>query len=166
VSWDLLVGSDGRARFGGTICQAALGPAGLVTDKREGDGGTPIGAWPCRWLYYRPDRLAQPRTGLDCRALRPEDGWCDAPGDPSYNRPVALPYPVSTEALWRGDEVYDLIVPLGYNDRRVVAGLGSAIFLHIARPGYPPTEGCVALALGDLLGFLSQADAQSRVRIG
>jgi L,D-peptidoglycan transpeptidase YkuD (ErfK/YbiS/YcfS/YnhG family) len=166
VSWDLLVGGDGRASFGATRCRAALGPAGLVADKREGDGGTPIGAWPCRWLYYRPDRLARPPSGLDCRALRPENGWCDAPGDPSYNRPVTLPYSASAEALWRDDEVYDLIVPLGYNDRPVIAGRGSAIFLHIARPLYPATQGCVALGRQELLAFVAQADAQSLVRIG
>lgn len=166
MGWDLLVSGDGWARFGATLCRAALGPAGLVADKREGDGGTPIGAWPCRRLYYRPDRLARPSTGLDCRALRPEDGWCDAPGDPRYNRPVPLPYPASAEALWRDDEIYDLIVPLGYNDHPVVAGCGSAIFLHIARPLYPPTQGCVALGRQELLAFLAQADAQSRVRIG
>ncbi len=53
--------------------------------------------------------------------------------------------------LWRADHVYDLIVPLGYNDDPVVPGKGSAIFMHVAKPDYAPTEGCVALALPDLL---------------
>ena len=116
-------------------------------------------------VYWRPDHLAEPRTALPRTALAPEDGWCDAPGDPAYNRLVRLPYPVSAERLWREDGVYDLIVPLGYNDDPVVPGKGSAIFLHAARPDYVPTEGCVALALGDLLDFLAAAGASPRVVI-
>ncbi|MEI9988189.1 MAG: L,D-transpeptidase family protein [Aliidongia sp.] len=163
---DLIVGAEGWAQFGTRRCRCALGPAGLSRAKREGDGTTPIGAWPCRLLYYRPDRLAPPPTGLTTIALTPSDGWCDAPADPRYNQPVTLPYPANAEALWRADGVYDLIVPLGYNDAPAVPGLGSAIFLHLAKPGYPPTQGCVALALDDLLAFLAEADAASRVVIG
>jgi len=163
---DLIVGADRWAQFGTQRCRCAFGPAGLTRTKREGDGATPIGAWPCRLLYYRPDRLVPPPTGLRRVALTPEDGWCDAPDDERYNRPVTLPYPASAEALWRTERVYDLIVPLGYNDAPVVPGLGSAIFLHLARPGYPPTGGCVALALEDLLAFLALADAGSRIVIG
>ena len=117
-------------------------------------------------LYYRPDRLPAPQTGLHTVALTPEDGWCDAPGDPRYNRLVTLPYPASAETLWRHDHVYDLIVPLGYNDAPIVAGHGSAIFLHLARPDYAATQGCVALAAEDLLAFLAQADGASRVIVG
>jgi L,D-peptidoglycan transpeptidase YkuD (ErfK/YbiS/YcfS/YnhG family) len=163
---DLIVGADGWARFGGRRCRAALGPAGLSAAKREGDGATPIGGFACRMLYYRPDRLTMPATGLRVVALTPRDGWCDAPGDAKYNQPVRLPYGAGTESLWRADEVYDLIVPLGYNDAPAIPGLGSAIFLHLARPGYPPTQGCVALAPGDLLAFLALADSGSRVVIG
>jgi L,D-peptidoglycan transpeptidase YkuD (ErfK/YbiS/YcfS/YnhG family) len=35
--------------------------------------------------------------------------------------------------------------------------MGSAIFLHVARPDYAPTEGCVAVAREDLLALLAQA---------
>jgi L,D-peptidoglycan transpeptidase YkuD (ErfK/YbiS/YcfS/YnhG family) len=162
---DLIVGADGWASFGARRCRCALGPAGLSVAKHEGDGATPIGAWPCRLLYYRPDRLAAPKTGLKAVALTPQDGWCDAPEDPRYNQPVRLPYPASAESLWREDGLYDLIVPLGYNDAPIRPGFGSAIFLHLARPAYPPTQGCVALALDDLLSFLACADSGSRVII-
>ena len=118
--------------------------------KREGDGASPAGAWPVRRVYYRPDKGPAPETGLPVIALRPEDGWSDDPAEAHYNRLVPLPCPSSHERLWRTDGLYDLIVELGYNDDPVVAGMGSAIFLHIARPGYAPTEGCVALAEGDL----------------
>jgi L,D-peptidoglycan transpeptidase YkuD (ErfK/YbiS/YcfS/YnhG family) len=139
--------------------RCALGRGGVANpgEKREGDGATPAGTWPLRRLLYRADRLSAPKTELPVAALTPTDGWCDAPGDPAYNRPVTLPYPASAESLWREDGVYDLIVVLGYNDTPVVAGHGSAIFLHVARPDYSPTEGCVALAQADLLALLEHA---------
>ncbi|GAA0572292.1 L,D-transpeptidase family protein [Caenispirillum bisanense] len=137
--------------------RCALGKGGIVADKREGDGGTPVGRFPLRQVFYRPDRLpAPPATALPVQAIAPADGWCDAPDDPAYNRPVTLPYPASAEAMWREDAVYDVVVVLGHNDDPPVPGLGSCIFLHVARPGYAPTEGCVALALPDLLAVLAE----------
>jgi L,D-peptidoglycan transpeptidase YkuD (ErfK/YbiS/YcfS/YnhG family) len=151
--------ADGRFDLGGRWTRCALGPAGVVAAaaKREGDGASPAGAWPMRRVLFRADRRPPPRTGLPVEPLRPSDGWCDAPADPAYNRRVTLPYPASAERLWRDDGVYDLIVTLGHNDDPVVAGAGSAIFLHLARPDYAPTQGCVALAAGDLADLLRLA---------
>ena len=163
---DLIVRSDGTALWGSRSFRCALGSGGLVRDKREGDGGTPIGAWPMRRLLWRPDRLPRPETHLAIREIRPRDGWCDAPDDAAYNQPVRLPYRASAEHLRRRDRVYDLVVPLGYNDDPPVAGRGSAIFLHLARPTYAPTQGCVALALPDMLEVLRDASPDSRVIIG
>jgi L,D-peptidoglycan transpeptidase YkuD (ErfK/YbiS/YcfS/YnhG family) len=148
-----------RLRWPGHEAQAALGRGGLkpAADKREGDGASPIGAWPLRRVLFRPDKGPAPATALPAQPLAPADGWCDAPGDPLYNRPVTLPYRASAERLWREDDVYDLIVVLGHNDDPVVPDMGSAIFLHLARPGYPPTEGCVALARRDLEALLAVA---------
>lgn len=160
---DLHVFADGVALWAGHRLRCALGRSGIGVDKREGDGRTPAGRWPMRRLLYRADRLPAPASALMSAALRPQDGWCDAPADPAYNRPVHLPYPASAENLWREDGVYDLIVPLGYNDAPVVPGAGSAIFLHLARLHYAPTEGCVALALDDLLAVLRDAGPMSAV---
>ena len=90
------------------------------------------------------------------RAIRRHDGWCDAPADRNYNRPVRLPYAASAERLWREDELYDVVVILNYNVRPRSRGRGSAIFMHVARPGYAPTEGCIALARGHLLRLLER----------
>ena len=152
--------SDGWLAMGPREVRCALGPAGVIpaSEKREGDGATPMGLWPIRRVLYRPDRGGPPATALPLEALSETDGWCDTPGDPAYNRPVRLPYPASAERLWREDDVYDLVVVLGHNDDPPVPGLGSAIFLHIARTDYPPTEGCVALARADLEGLLAMAE--------
>jgi L,D-peptidoglycan transpeptidase YkuD (ErfK/YbiS/YcfS/YnhG family) len=160
---DLDVFADGTALWTGRRFRCAIGNAGISVAKQEGDGRTPAGRWTMRRVLYRSDRMTAPTTSLTAAAILPEDGWCDAPADAAYNRPVRLPYPASAERLWREDEVYDLIVPLGYNDAPVRAGAGSAIFLHVARPAYAPTEGCVALARADLLAVLRAATPASAV---
>lgn len=136
-----------------------------AADKREGDGASPIGRWPARRVFYRPDKRPPPETGLPAIGLKPEDGWSDDPAEPSYNRLVNLPCRGSHERLWREDGLYDLIVELGYNDDPVVAEMGSAIFLHVARGGYAPTEGCIALAEEDLREVLRVLGGGSVIEI-
>ena len=160
---DLIVSASGEARWGERRFRCALGRGGVRSDKREGDGATPTGAWPMRRLLYRADRVGTPATALPAAPIAPQDGWCDDPADPAYNRPVPLPYPARHERLWREDEIYDLLIVLGHNDDPVVPGLGSAIFLHIARTDWGPTEGCVALARADLEALLAQARPGDRV---
>lgn len=137
----------------------AIGKGGMVAaqDKREGDGASPLGAWPLRRVLYRPDRGPAPRTALPVSPIAPDDGWCDDPAHPDYNRPVKRPFDARHEALWREDGLYDLVVVLGHNDDPPVAPLGSAIFLHLAKPDYAPTEGCIALARPDLEAVLALA---------
>lgn len=144
----------------------AIGRGGMRAMKREGDGASPLGSWACRCVRYRTDRMPHPATGLPARQLRPQDGWCDAPADGNYNRPVRHPYPASAEHLWREDGLYDLLVVLGYNDLPRVRGRGSAIFMHVARPGFAPTEGCIALRKSDLLKVVRRLTPRSGVRIG
>jgi L,D-peptidoglycan transpeptidase YkuD (ErfK/YbiS/YcfS/YnhG family) len=158
---------QGRLRLGGREARCALGRTGIrpAADKREGDGATPAGVWPLRRVLWRPDRIEAPSLRLPALPIKPDDGWCDAPLDPAYNRPVDLPYPASAEQMWRGDGVYDLVAVLGYNDAPVVPGAGSAIFLHVARPDYSPTEGCIAMALADLLDLLARAALGDSVRV-
>lgn len=150
--------SDGRFVLGSRTTRCALGRGGVIEAalKREGDGCSPLGAWPIRRLLYRADK-GVPATALPSAEIKRNDGWCDAADDPAYNRPVILPYPASAESMWREDDVYDLVVVLGHNDDPVVPGAGSAIFLHLARDGYAPTEGCVALNRPDLEALLAQA---------
>ncbi|MBO6636270.1 L,D-transpeptidase family protein [Parvibaculum sp.] len=160
--------TQGRLRIGPHGFPCALGRSGLVEVKREGDGGTPVGCFPLRTLRYRADRRAAPETGLPLATISPDDGWCDAPDDLAYNRPVRLPYPASAEAMWRHDHLYDLVVLLGHNDDPVIPGAGSAIFFHLAKEAdgaLLPTEGCVALRLQDMLTVLPLCDARTVIRI-
>lgn len=156
---DLIVEPDGWLRYGDARYRCALGRTGVRRDKQEGDGATPVGRFALRRLLYRADRVGRPSTPLPSAAIRPEDGWCDAPEHAAYNRQVTLPFDASHEDLWRDDEIYDLLVVLGHNDDPVIAGAGSAIFLHVARPDYSPTQGCVALGVADLRDLLSRLPA-------
>jgi L,D-peptidoglycan transpeptidase YkuD (ErfK/YbiS/YcfS/YnhG family) len=164
---DLIVtrGPDGAwcAAYGARSWRCVVGAAGVTADKREGDGATPLGCFPLRRLLYRPDRLDRPVTTLPAAALTAEDGWCDDPGDAAYNTQVRLPFAGGHERLWRDDGIYDAIVILGHNDDPPMPGAGSAIFLHVARDDYGPTQGCVALALPDLLTVLREAGPDTRV---
>lgn len=146
----------------------ALGRGAMVSEavKREGDGATPMGRYPFRRVFYRPDREEVPLTRLSATPLSADFGWCDAPEDPAYNQLVRLPYGPSHETMWRDDGLYDLVVVIGHNDAPVVPGMGSAIFLHVARPGYAPTEGCVALAVTDLRRFLRMVAPDDLLKIG
>lgn len=159
--------SDGRFVFDGRTVRCALGKAGVVdaVTKREGDGASPAGRWVMRRVFYRPDRVVRPETALPVQPIDPADGWCDAPDDPAYNRRIATPYPASHEKMWRDDHVYDVVVELGYNDNPPVPGRGSAIFMHLARPDWSGTEGCIALDLQDLLAVLKVAPPGSAVEI-
>ena len=135
--------------------RCAVGRGGIRADKSEGDGATPRALLPLRRVLYRADRLPPPRCAVPVEPLAPSDGWCDDPADAAYNRPVTLPHPARHEEMWRDDHVYDIVGVLGWNDAPVARGRGSAIFLHLARPDYPPTEGCIALSLPYLRAALA-----------
>lgn len=146
--------SRGCLIWPGGRADCVLGRGGVRPDKHEGDGATPVGRFALRRVLWRADRLAPPVTRLPIDAIRPDDGWCDDPADPAYNRPVRLPYPAGHEILWREDGVYDLILVIGHNDDPPAPGAGSAVFVHLTRPDGAPTAGCVALAAADLLALL------------
>lgn len=137
--------TQGLLNWNGTVFRCALGRGGIKAIKREGDGATPLGPMALQYGWFRNDKLLSRRTRLPLRQIAMEDGWCDAPGDRNYNRPVALPYPASCESMTRKDRLYDCCIVLDYNIRPRRRGMGSAIFFHIAKDGFLPTEGCVAV---------------------
>ena len=160
----LIARPDGTCTWRGRRWRCAIGN-GSTASHVEGDGMSPIGAFPLRELLYRADRMAAPKCFLPAEPITPEMLWSDDVEYPDYNRRISAPYAGSHEELMRQDHVYDIIVPLGYNDDPPVPGKGSAIFLHIAREAFTPTAGCVALSLEDMLTFLAEADEQTTVTI-
>ena len=159
------VSPRGLIRVSNAEYRCALGPAGVVTQKQEGDGGSPIGCFPLRSVMYRPDRLTAPKTFLPVNALRKNDIWCNDPTHADYNRLASRPHPASHEPLWRDDDIYNIIVEIGYNDDPPIPGVGSAIFIHVARTRYSYTEGCLALNQEDLLAVLLVCGPQTMLRI-
>lgn len=137
--------TQGLIEAGGAVFRCALGRSGVTGSKHEGDGATPRGPLPVLYGFWRPDRVRRPQTALGLVAIGAGMGWCDAPADRNYNRPVPLPYPASHEEMRRQDGLYDMGAVLDWNVTQRRRGAGSAIFLHIARPGFRPTEGCIAV---------------------
>lgn len=142
-----------------------LGRTGVTIDKAEGDGKTPIGTYPLRYLLYRADRLEKPETGLPAHILDAATGWCEDPSHPDYNTRVTLPHDSVVDRMTRDDHLYDLTVVIGYNDDPVVPGRGSAIFMHLMRDDGSPTAGCVGLKLQDLLAVLKLCDSSSHITV-
>jgi len=160
---EAIVYPGGRLIWRGQTLRCALGNGGVRAEKEEGDGATPAGLLPLRRILYRADRVPPPRCTMPIEPIAASDGWCDDPADRDYNRFVHLPHDARHEELWRRDEAYDILAVLGWNDQPVVKRRGSAIFLHVARPDYAPTEGCVALALPDLSRVLAEGLTALRV---
>ena len=146
--------SQGLLNANGMVFRCALGRGGISSAKREGDGATPLG--PMRILsgYFRRDHLAPGRTRLAMTPIRVDLGWCETPGDRNYNRPVKMPYGASHETMRRADTLYDACLVLDWNISPRLRGRGSAIFFHLARPGFTPTEGCVAVSRQVMLRLL------------
>lgn len=136
--------------FGPYRVPCALGRSGVRTNKREGDGATPRGRFYLLKVLFNPRGGRVVGGGLPIVRIAPHDGWCDDPTDRNYNRPVRHPYPASAERMLRTDDLYDIVVVLSHNVRPRVRGRGSAVFLHIAREDFRPTEGCVAIRKADM----------------
>jgi L,D-peptidoglycan transpeptidase YkuD (ErfK/YbiS/YcfS/YnhG family) len=154
----------GFLHIGAHIIPCALGRAGVRVRKREGDGATPCGvALKILQVYYRADRIARPRTPLPVRVLRAQDGWCDAATDRNYNKFVSLPYRASSEALWRDDHVYDIILDLSWNRYPVQKGKGSAIFMHLSEVDRQGTAGCIALSYDHLRKLMPRLSRKTNI---
>lgn len=148
------------------VLPCALGRNSTTILKREGDGATPaFVAMRPQSVWYRHDRVMRPKSTFPTRSITATDGWCDAPAHPSYNEWVRLPFDSSHETMTRDDPLYDICIVLDFNRfpraRRRFGG--SAIFLHCAKPGYPPTAGCIALARADLQWLLPHLHRGTRI---
>jgi len=149
----------------GQMYRCVLGKTGALKKKLEGDGATPAGVFPLVRVLYRPDRMDIPQTRLPVFALSPNDGWCDDPAHEDYNKHIKSPHDGSHERLWRDDNIYDVLVVLGYNTSPVIPFMGSAIFIHFADPSFKSTRGCVALKDVDLLKILKTCSTETKLHV-
>ena len=143
----------------------ALGRSGVKANKREGDGATPAGRFRPVRLWWRKDRSPRPAALLPARPINPADGWCEDPADRRYNRPIRLEPSASGDRLTRPDALYDLVIEIDHNTRPRIAGRGSAVFIHVARPGLTPTAGCVAMPAPALRRLLRRLGRNTRIVI-
>lgn len=155
----------GQLQLGRMQFRCALGSSGVSAFKREGDGHTPRATLEVLYGFYRPDSRMGWRTRLPMLPISADAGWCDESGDRNYNRKVRIPYPASHERMRREDELYDVCIVLDWNIRERRQGRGSAIFMHLARPGYLPTEGCIALSRRDMWRLLPHLEAGMRIEV-
>jgi L,D-peptidoglycan transpeptidase YkuD (ErfK/YbiS/YcfS/YnhG family) len=157
--------AQGWLAAGTLTIPVALGRSGIKANKREGDGATPRGRFRLVRLWWRADRGPPPRTLLPIRRIAANDAWCEDPSHRSYNRPVRRSANAPGDRLRRADHLYDLIIEIDHNTRPRVARFGSAVFIHLARPGFSPTAGCVALSLGRLKSLLARCSPRTRITI-
>jgi L,D-peptidoglycan transpeptidase YkuD (ErfK/YbiS/YcfS/YnhG family) len=161
----ITVSSPGNLTCGDLRSVCAIGRGGIRIDKREGDGATPAGRFPLRRVLFRQDRIPSIESRLPVEGISKRDGWCTDPRSAAYNQRIALPHDGPHEKLWRDDGLYDVIVVIGCNDAPVVAGKGSAIFLHVARPAMSATDGCVAVAIDVILEVVRRCNANTLIEI-
>lgn len=145
--------------------QAAIGRNGRTVFKREGDGKTPVAQMPLLHGFIRGERMRAVQTALPLRRAVQSMLWCDAPSDPNYNRLVRAPFKPSHEEICRADGLYDVCLVLDWNIRSRQRDRGSAIFMHMIRPGYEPTAGCVALHPRDMRRLLPHLRAGQIIQV-
>ena len=144
--------------------KCSIGKNGLKKNKIEGDKCTPIGLFDLGLLYYRQDRVPKPQTLLKTKIIKKNTTWCDNPSSKFYNKEVKISKFINNEKLYRKDSIYDLVLVIKYNYKKVVSGLGSAIFIHLTK-NYKTTAGCIALKKKDFLILLKLLNKKNKLKV-
>ena len=142
-----------------------FGRDGVTKNKTEGDWCTPIGIFPVRKIYYRNDKIKKLDTQVETIPISKDDAWCDDKERNEYNTFIKLPFNGSYENLWRDDDLYNIIVVIGYNDEPIVKERGSAIFIHIANNEMQYTKGCLAIKKEDMISLLKNITLDTKIEI-
>ena len=153
------------AKFHQANIPCIIGNGGIGQKRREGDGITPAGCWKMAYFLYRADRILKPSSALAGYAIKTKDSWCDIPTSNRYNQPLAFTPAGSSEALWRTDNLYDIVIVLDHNTQPAISGQGSAIFIHLSGQNNSHTHGCMAFRKADLLKILSRCGPKTQVLI-
>ena len=144
--------------------RCAIGKNGLRIKKKEGDKSTPKGTFGLGTVYYRADRVKKPLTKLNIKKISKNMGWCDDPYNKNYNKQILINTNNKGEKLYRNDSIYDIIITVNYNTKKILPNKGSAIFIHLTK-NYLPTLGCISLKQNDLIILLKLIDRKTKIRI-
>jgi D-aminopeptidase len=154
------LGRSGLAWGRGLHPESLEGP-----QKREGDGKSPAGVFDLR-LVTGYAKAAPAGMRLPYRAATPTLRCVDDPRSAHYNR---LADEARTRKDWssaedmrRKDDLYRLVVRVGHNDRPVVPGGGSCIFLHLRSGPEATTSGCTAFEPEPMERLLRWLDPAAR----
>jgi L,D-peptidoglycan transpeptidase YkuD (ErfK/YbiS/YcfS/YnhG family) len=145
--------------------KCSIGKKGVTKRKKESDYKTPLGTFTIGKLFFRKDRIEKPKTLIEIIEIKQYMGWCDDINHPNkYNRLIKINNKIKHEKLKRKDHKYDLLIPINYNTKKPIVGLGSCIFIHLTN-NYKPTAGCIALQKKDFLIMLKILKKNSKIRI-
>ena len=145
--------------------KCAIGKGGIGNKKREGDMITPKGTYKLIKIYYRQDRIKKIKSKLKLIRINKRMGWCNDPVSKNYNKLINLPSDYSHEKLYRNDHLYDIIIVINFNMSPIIKNKGSAIFIHITKKNYLPTEGCLGLKKNDLIKLVEQIKKNEIIKI-
>ena len=145
--------------------KCTIGKRGITSKKIEGDRKTPKGTFRLKSIFYRKDRIMKIKSSLKKHIIRKNMGWCDDPKSKHYNQLIKFPFIESAEQLWRKNNIYDIIIIIDYNIKPIIKNKGSAIFLHVARKKYEPTEGCIAIKKKDMYLLIKKINSKTKIII-
>ena len=145
--------------------RCSIGKRGISIKKREGDKKTPKGEFKLKYILYRKDRVFNLQTKLKKIKIDKKMGWCDDPKSSYYNKIINYPFKYRSEKLWRKENIYDIIIIIDYNLNPVIKNKGSAIFLHIAKRNYQPTNGCIAVSKKNIKLIASEINKKTKLKI-
>ena len=151
--------------FGKYKIKCAIGKRGISIIKREGDSCTPKGAFGFKYLFYRKDKIYRIKSYLQKIPIEKNMGWCDDPKSNFYNKLIKFPFNHRAERLYKKDNIYDIVLVINYNLKPIIKNRGSAIFLHIAKKNYSPTEGCIAVSKKDMRLLLTFINKRTKLII-
>jgi L,D-peptidoglycan transpeptidase YkuD (ErfK/YbiS/YcfS/YnhG family) len=161
----IIINKSGYLKYKNFKFRCSLGKAGIKKKTKEGDQVTPKGIFKVIKIYYRKDKIKKIINPIKKIQIKKNMGWCDDPKSDLYNQQIKLPNKFSYEKLYRKDGLYDIILVLNYNTSPIVKKKGSAIFIHIAKKKFKPTEGCIGLKKNDLLKLLKKIKKNTKIKI-
>ena len=151
--------------YGNYKVKCAVGKRGIATKRKEGDLITPLGVYKIKYLLYRDDRVNKFHTSFETKKITRSLGWCDDSKSKDYNKLITYPFKHRAEKLFRKDNIYDLILVLNFNMNPTYRNKGSAIFIHVAKPNFTATKGCVALKKNNLIKLIKKIKKNTKVKI-